>query len=196
MTVQQQQPRMGISSIIFDLTKWDYRVGYSGIDSLDITITKDEEEIADVSFSSEEIKIFRKKEFTELEEQEFQLFLDDLLWEDQFSGFAHLAHIEVEYQNAEELVRMIKEKYQDDLLFVRFNEDQEFLGYLEQASLERFDGGQTLMCHFTPVENPEEVIRTDVRLKTEIKAVAAANSLKVEGVNDTLEMAVHVEHIH
>ena len=56
-----QQPRIGITSIIYDLTKWDYRVGHSGVDSLDITITNDGEEVADVTFSDEEINNFLQR---------------------------------------------------------------------------------------------------------------------------------------
>ncbi|HJV45529.1 MAG TPA: hypothetical protein VJ824_07365 [Bacillota bacterium] len=196
MQHQLRQPKMGISSIVLDLTKWDYRVGHSGLDSLDITITKNDEELVDVSFSPEEMKIFRKREFSELEENEFQLFLDDLLWEDEFTQFAHLAHIEVEYQSAEELVRMIQEKYQDDMLFVRFNDVREFMGYLESVSVEKIDGNQTLLCYFSPVDDAAEMIRADIMLRSQIKAIATASSLKVEGISETLEMAIHVEHTH
>jgi hypothetical protein len=194
--VNQKTVRMGIPSIVYDLTRWDFRVGHSGVQSLDITVTKNDEELADVSFSDEDMKIYRRREFTPLEEQEFQLFLDDLLWEDEFSEFAHLSTIQVEYRNANELVRMINEKYKDDLLYIRYNEQEEFMGYIEEVSLMQINGSQALVCYFTPIDEGSEIIRTDVFLKPEIKAIAAANSLMVEGVAERLEISRHVEHIH
>jgi hypothetical protein len=188
--------RMGIPSIIYDLTKWDFRVGHSGVQSLDITIMKNNEELADVSFSDEDMKIYRKREFTSLEEQEFQLYLDDLLWEDEFTDFAHLSTIQVEYRNANELVRMINEKYKDDLLYVRYKEREDFMGYLEDVTLMQIDGSQALVCYFTPIDEGSEIIRTDIHLKPEIKAIATANSLRVEGVTEALEISRHIEHTH
>lgn len=196
--LNREQPKIGISSIIYDLTKWDYKVGHSGVDSLDITITKDGEEIADVTFSDEEMKIYRKREFTSLEETELEIFIDDLIWEDEFTSFAHLSTLQVEYHQSDELVRMMENKYQDDLLFVRHNEEQEFMGYLEEVSVRRIDGAETLFCYFSPIdeEDHSELIRTTVKLKSDIKAVATANSLKIEGAGEQLEISRHVEHIH
>lgn len=194
--LDQQQPRMGISSIIYDLTKWDYRVGHSGINSLDITVTKSGEEIADIAFSDEEMKIYRKRELSPLEEQEMEIFLDDLMWEDDLAPFAHLSSLHVEYHNARELVRMIKEKYMDDLLFVRHNDNTEFMAYLEEVSVKRMDASDTLVCYFSPIDEASELIRTTIILKPDIKAIATATSLKVEGAGEMLEISRHIEHTH
>lgn len=196
--LHQEQPRMGISSIIYDLTKWDYKVQHSGVDSLDITLTRAGEEVIDVSFSDEEMKVYRKRELSPLEEKEMQIFLDDLLWEDEFVNFSHLGTLQVEYHNGRELVRMLEEKYKDDLLYVRYNEEQDFMAYLEEASIKKMDGSDTLVCYFNPVDDEEEseVIRVTVLLKAGVKAIATANALKVEGGGDVLEISRHVEHIH
>lgn len=193
---EQQLPRMGISSIIYDLTKWDYKVGHSGIDSLDITITKNGEEIADIAFSDEEMKIYRKRELSPLEEQEMEIYLDDLMWEDDFTPFAHLSSLQVEYHNAKELVRMMEEKYMDDLLFVRHNDHTEFMAYLEEVSIKRIDSSDSLVCYFSPIDDDSELIRTTIILKPDIKAMATANALKVEGAGEVLEISRHVEHTH
>lgn len=177
----QDQLRVGISSIIYDLTKWDYQVGHSGVDSLDITLTREEEELADISFSDEEMKIFRKRELTSLEEQEMQLFLDDLLWEDEFMNYSHLGTMQVEYHNGHEVARMLDEKYKDDLLYIRYNEELDFMGYLEEASIKRIDGSDTLVCYFNPIDDDSELIRTTVLLKPDVKAIATANAVKAEG---------------
>lgn len=192
----QDQLRVGISSIIYDLTKWDYQVGHSGVDSLDITLTREEEELADISFSDEEMKIFRKRELTSLEEQEMQLFLDDLLWEDEFMNYSHLGTMQVEYHNGHEVARMLDEKYKDDLLYIRYNEELDFMGYLEEASIKRIDGSDTLVCYFNPIDDDSELIRTTVLLKPDVKAIATANAVKAEGGGDVLEMSRHVEHSH
>ncbi|WP_134699117.1 hypothetical protein [Ammoniphilus sp. YIM 78166] len=192
----QDQLRMGISSIIYDLKQWDYRVGHSGLNSLDITLERDGEEIADVSFSDEEMRIFRKRELSTLEEQELQLYLDDLLWEDDFENFSHLGTMQVEYHNGHEVARMLEEKYKDDLLYIRYNEDMDFMGYLEEASIKRIDGSDTLVCYFNPIDDESELIRTTVLLKSDVKAVATANAVKAEGGGDVLELSRHVEHLH
>ncbi|RXT08114.1 hypothetical protein [Ammoniphilus sp. CFH 90114] len=194
----QEQPRMGISSIIYDLTKWDYTVRHSGMNSLDITLTRAGEEIVDVSFSDEEMKVYRKRVLSALEDQELEIYLDDLLWEDEFQQFSHLGTLQVEYHNGEELARMLEEKYKDDLLYVRYNEETEFMGYLEEASIKRMDGSRTLVCYFNPIddEDDSEMIRTTVLLKPDVKAIATANALKAQGGGDVLEISRHVEHIH
>lgn len=192
---QQDQLRMGISSIIYDLKKWDYRVGHSGENSLDITLKRDGEEVADVSFSDEEMKVFRKRELSALEEQEMQLFLDDLLWEDEFQNFSHLGTMQVEYHNGHEVARMLEEKYKDDLLYIRYNENMDFMGYLEEASIKRIDGSDSLVCYFNPIDDASELIRTTVLLKSDVKAIATANAVKAEGGGDVLELSRHVEHI-
>lgn len=194
--LNREQPKVGITSIIYDLTDWDYKVGHSGVDSLDITITKNGEEVADVTFSDEEIKIYRKRELTGLEEMEMEIYMDDLIWEDEFSSFAHLSTLQVEYHRSDELVRMMENKYQDDLLFVRHNENEEFMGYLEEVSVRKIDGSETLFCYFSPIDEGSEIIRTTVKLKPDVKAIATANSIKVEGAGDLLEISRHVEHIH
>ncbi len=196
MLQHQDQLRMGISSIIYDLKQWDYRVGHSGLNSLDITLERDGEEIADVSFSDEEMRIFRKRELSTLEEQELQLYLDDLLWEDDFENFSHLGTMQVEYHNGHEVARMLEEKYKDDLLYIRYNEDMDFMGYLEEASIKRIDGSDTLVCYFNPIDDESELIRTTVLLKSDVKAVATANAVKAEGGGDVLELSRHVEHLH
>ncbi|GAB7386916.1 hypothetical protein BSNK01_07520 [Bacillaceae bacterium] len=192
----QETPKTGISSIVYDLTKWDYRVNNSTLHGLDITVTRNGEEVADVSFSDEEIKIFRKRKLSPLEEQELHLFLDDLMWLDEFEPFAHLSTIQSEYHNADELVRMLKEKYKNDLLYVRFNGNEEFTGFLEDASLEGQNGRHTLICYFTPADAEEDadLIRITIVLKPDIKAIATAGAVKVEGAEETLEIARHVQH--
>ncbi|MBP1933747.1 hypothetical protein [Ammoniphilus resinae] len=192
----EKQVKRGVPSVVYDLTKWDYKIGNSGTNALDITVMKNGEELVDVSFSDEAMDVYRKRDFTELEEHEFQLFLDDLLWEDEFAPFAHLGNIEVEYSRADELARMIDEKYRDDMLYIRYNEGQEFMGYLEEVSIKTINGAETLTCYFSPVDDASELIRTDILLSAGIKAIATANSVKAEGNGEMLEITRHVEHEH
>jgi hypothetical protein len=192
--MQNQQHKVGITSIVYDLTKWDYDVRHSGFHSLDLTVKRESEEIADISFSDEEIKVYRKRDLSALEESELDLYLDDLLWQEEFSEFAHLATIQSEYHDAEELIRMIKEKYENELLFIRYNDQDDFMGFLEDVSIQRLDGSDTLTCYFNPVDDDSEIIRTTVALKPDKLAVANAISLKIEGYNETLEITKHVEH--
>jgi len=192
----EKQVKRGIPSVIYDLTKWDYKIGNSGTNALDITVMKSGEELADISFSDEAMDVYRKRHFSELEEHEFHLFLDDLLWEDEFAPFAHLGEIEVEYTKADELARMIDEKYRDDMLYIRYNDGQEFMGYLEDVSIKIINGAETLTCYFSPVDDESELIRTDILLSAGIKAIATANSVKAEGNGEVLEITRHVEHEH
>lgn len=192
----EKQVKRGIPSVVYDLTKWDYKIGNSGTNALDITVMKSGEELADISFSDEAMDVYRKRDFSELEEHEFHLFLDDLLWEDEFAPFAHLGEIEVEYTKADELARMIDEKYRDDMLYIRYNDGQEFMGYLEDVSIKIINGAETLTCYFSPVDDESELIRTDILLSAGIKAIATANSVKAEGNGEVLEITRHVEHEH
>ncbi|RKD26815.1 hypothetical protein BEP19_16605 [Ammoniphilus oxalaticus] len=192
---REQAAKGGISSIVYDLTKWDYEVGHSGADSLDITVVKNREEIADVSFSNEDLKIHRKRLLTPMEEAELEMYIDDLIWEDEFSSFAHLATAQTEYKRVGDLIRMMKQKYEDDLLYIRHNEQESFMGYLEEVSVKKSNGLDTLFCYFTPSDEDAELIRTTILIQPNFKAVATANALKVESGGETLEISRHVQHI-
>ena len=140
-----EQSKSGVSSIVYDLTKWNFKVGQSGMNSLDLTVSKDGEELADVTLSDEAFKIYRKRILSSLEEAELELFIDDLFWEDEFVSFAHLGSVQTEYRDATELARMMEQKYSDDLLYVRHNEQETFMGYLEEVSIKRLNKSEALL---------------------------------------------------
>ena len=107
---------------------------------------------------------------------------------------AYLSTLQVEYHRGDELVRMMENNIGHDLLFVRHNEAQEFMGYLEEVSVKKIDGSETLFCYFSPIDEESELIRNE-KLGPDVKAIATANSLKVEGAGELLEISRHVEHI-
>lgn len=186
--------KKGVPAIVYDLTNWDYRVRHSGYESLDITISNKEEEIADVSLSGEAINVYRKRELAEDKEAELQLFIDDLLWKDEFHAFAHLSTIQSEYRDSEELETMIRERYNDDLLYIHLNQES-FMGVLEHLSVRRDGNGETLILRFIPTDNNAERLEITVSLLPVVKGVATAHAVRIEGKDGKmLEIARHVQH--